>query len=98
MAKEPESLRKVFADVGTTAKRAMSEAKKERAITAKEQGYDVSNTESISENQVLSIIDDIDSEILKLPKGPSQNKLKQLKTRLIKKEIKNNTRNKHKKT
>jgi hypothetical protein len=88
MAKEPESLRKVFADVGTTAKRAMSEAKKERAITAKEQGYDVSNTESISENQVLSIIDDIDSEILKLPKGPSQNKLKQLKTRLIKKEIK----------
>lgn len=88
IAKKPESLRKVFDDVGTTAKKAMSEAKKERAITAKEQGYDVSNTESISENQVLSIIDDIDSEILKLPKGPNQNKLKQLKTRLIKQKIK----------
>lgn len=88
IAKEPESLRKVYQDVGTTAEQTLKDAKKYRSIISQEKGYKVANTESISEEQVLKVINQIDNQIQNLPKGANKNKLIQLRSKLIKETIK----------
>lgn len=88
IAKKPESLRKVYQDVGTTAEQTLKDAKKFRSIVSQEKGYKVANTESISEDQVLKVINQIDNQIQNLPKGTNKNKLIQLRSRLIKETIK----------
>lgn len=88
IAKNPDSLRKIYKDAGTTAQKTLKDAKKYRSVISREKGYEVSNTESISEDQVLNVINQIDNEIGGLSKGPNLNKLLELRSRLIKKVVK----------
>lgn len=85
ISEKPNSLRGVYEKIGTTAKKAISDARKERKITSQSAGYSVSNKEFVSDEQVLSLIDKIDKQITLFPKGsPTARKLKTFKTRLTK--------------
>ena len=85
VADNPESLRQVYEKIGTTAKKAIVDAKKERTITSQNAGYTISNKEFVPDNEILVLIDKIDDTVKQLPKGsPTARKLNQLKTRLTK--------------
>lgn len=87
ISKKPEYLRGVFKQTGTTAKKAQTEAKKERRIKAQQEGYIISNKEFVKDDGVLKIINRIDEEIKNLPKGsPVISKLNSLKQRITKRE------------
>lgn len=82
---QPESVRKIYKNINTTANKAVKNAKIERRLKAEDAGYNVSNTENLTESQVLTVIEEIDQAILGFgQKSPSIKKLKQLKTRLTK--------------
>lgn len=85
VADNPESLRQVYEKIGTTAKKAIVDAKKERTITSQNAGYKISNKEFVPDNEILVLINKIDDTVKQLPKGsPTARKLNQLKTRLTK--------------
>jgi len=86
MIENPESIRKIYAKVGTTADKALNRAKADRTQAAQDAGYGVANTESLQPQQVLNLINKIDNQISNLPKGnPTARKLNAMKSRLIKK-------------
>ena len=89
IAKNPNSLRGAYEKIGTTAKKAVSDARAERKITSRSAGYIVADKEFVNEDQVLSLIDRIDNEILLLGgpgpnAGQTVNTLKEFKNRIIK--------------
>jgi hypothetical protein len=87
IAKNPESLRKVYKDVNISAEKAFDEATTERTLKSQQAGYSVANNEFIDESQILNLINNIDNVLAGSVKGTPKNKLKQLKNRLIKKTI-----------
>ena len=87
IAKNPESLRKVYKDANISAEKAFDEAKTERTLKSQQAGYSVANNEFIDESQILNLINNIDNVLAGSVKGTPKNKLKQLKNRLIKKTI-----------
>tara|TARA_R110000803_G_scaffold210792_1_gene283769 strand:+ start:889 stop:3150 length:2262 start_codon:yes stop_codon:yes gene_type:complete len=87
IAKNPESLRKVYKDANISAEKAFDEATTERTLKSQQAGYSVANNEFIDESQVLNLINNIDNVLKPSVKGTPKNKLKQLRNRLIKKTI-----------
>lgn len=85
IAKNPDSVRKVYKDIGTTADKAIKNAELERKIQAEDAGYIVSNVENLDEAQVVNVLGQIDNVIAGFGQdSPNIAKLKQLKNRLTK--------------
>lgn len=85
LTEKPELLDDAFSDIGTTAKQALSSARKERTKASQDAGYIVSNKEFVNESQVIELLDDIDTRIAGgLDSGPAYNELIKLKRRLTK--------------
>lgn len=90
IADMPESQRAVFKMIEDTAKTTINKAKTKRASESQKAGYKVSNDESLSQNQVLGVIDNLDN-IIKTqtsPNSPNRAKLLQIRKQLIEKETK----------
>jgi hypothetical protein len=87
ISKMPESQRAVFKMISDTAKTTVQQAKKTRTNKAQDAGYKVANDQSLPSQDVLDIIDGIDS-INVSPNSPSATKLNQIKNQLIKKKVK----------
>ena len=88
IAKNPESLRKVYKDANISAEKAYDDATTDRTLKSQQAGYSVANNEFIDESQILNLINNIDNVLKSSGKGTPKNKLKQLKNRFIKKKIK----------
>ena len=85
IVKNPDSVRKVYKDIGTTADKAIKNAELERRIKAEDAGYIVSNVENLDEAQVINVLGQIDNAIAGFAQGsPNIRKLEQLKNRLTK--------------
>jgi hypothetical protein len=87
ISKMPESQRAVFKMISDTAKTTVQQAKKTRTNKAQDAGYKVANDQSLPSQDVLDIIDGIDS-IGASRNSPSAIKLKSIKEQLIKKKVK----------
>ena len=87
ISKMPESQRAVFKMISDTAKTTVVQAKKTRTNKAQDAGYKVANDQSLPSQDVLDIIDGIDS-IGASRNSPSAIKLKSIKEQLIKKKVK----------
>lgn len=87
ISKMPESQRAVFKMISDTAKTTVQQAKKTRTNKAQDAGYKVANDQSLPSQDVLDIIDGIDS-IGASRNSPSAIKLKSIKKQLIKKKVK----------
>ena len=89
IADAPTSQREIFELIQDVSTQAIKKSKIQRSVTAQQAGYKVSNNESVSPEQVFSVIDEIDIAIASFPKNsPNINKLKQIKNQLIKQKIK----------
>ena len=85
--KNPESVRKVYQNIGTTADKAIRNAEKARRIQAEDAGYIVSNVENLDEAQIINVLGQIDEKISAFgQKSPSIKTLEKLKTRLTRDE------------
>lgn len=83
----PESQRRVLESIQKTAKSAITSSEKRRSQEAFNQGYRLSNVETIAPGQVLNIIKNIDNLIAdSSPNSLNQRKLKQIRKELIVKE------------
>ncbi len=88
IAKTPKSLKKTLKDANIAAEKSIKEARQDRTLQSQEAGYKAADNEFLEESQVLNIINNIDNVIKDTPKGATRNKLKQFRSRLIKKTIK----------
>lgn len=88
IAKTPKSLKKTLKDAKIAAEKSIKEARQDRTLQSQEAGYKAADNEFLEESQVLNIINNIDNVIKDTPKGATRNKLKQFRSRLIKKTIK----------
>ena len=88
IAKNPESLRKVYKDANISAEKAYDDATTDRTLKSQQAGYSVANNEFIDESQILNLINNIDNVLKSSGKGTPKNKLKELQNRFIKKKIK----------
>lgn len=87
LAENPQYTREHFKKIGTTSQKALNDAKNERTIQSREAGYTIGDNEFIDESIMKDFIDDLTTRIDDLPNGSkAQNKLKNLKRRLIKSE------------
>jgi len=84
IADMPESQRKVLESIQKTAASSIKSAESKRSAEAFNQGYKLSNQETIAPSQVLRIIKNIDNLISgSPPNSANQRKLKQIRKELI---------------
>jgi len=84
IADMPESQRKVLESIQKTAASSIRSAESKRSAEAFNQGYKLSNQETIAPSQVLKIIQNIDNLIADSPpNSANQRKLKQIRKELI---------------